>query len=145
MAKAFDENTMNCSWLTASTAGTLSTAKITSVNSTSTSTANSGVARRLPLILREQVRAVELVGARHDPVDDLEEPAVARVDVLVVGEHHPPGGEQQERPEHVEDPVEALDQGDAGEDEDRPHHERPEDAPEQHPVLVLRRAPRSSS
>ena len=50
MAKAFDENTMNCSWLIASTAGTLSTAKMTSVSSTSTSTANSGVARRRPLI-----------------------------------------------------------------------------------------------
>ena len=49
MAKAFDEKTMNGSWLTASTAGTLSTAKITSVASTSTSTANSGVASRLPL------------------------------------------------------------------------------------------------
>ena len=48
MAKAFDENTMNCSWLTASTAGTQSTAKITSVASTSTSTANSGVASRRP-------------------------------------------------------------------------------------------------
>ena len=50
MAKAFDEKTMNDSWLTASTAGTLSTAKITSVNSTRTSTANSGVARRRPSI-----------------------------------------------------------------------------------------------
>ena len=89
MAKAFDENTMNCSWLTASTAGTLSTAKITSVSSTSTSTANSGVASRRPLILREQLRAVELVGARHDPVDELEEPAVAGIDVLVVAEHQP--------------------------------------------------------
>ena len=51
MAKAFEENTMNCSWLTASTAGTLSTAKIRSVSSTSTSTANSGVASRRPSIL----------------------------------------------------------------------------------------------
>ena len=48
MAKALDEYTMNCSRLTASTAGTLSTAKITSVNSTSSRTANSGVASRLP-------------------------------------------------------------------------------------------------
>ena len=67
MAKAFEEKTMNCSWLTASTAGTQSTAKITSVASTSTSTANSGVASRLPFDLREQVRPVELVGASGRP------------------------------------------------------------------------------
>ena len=46
MANAFDENTMNCSRLTASTAGTESTANTTSVASTRSSTANSGVARR---------------------------------------------------------------------------------------------------
>ena len=32
--------------------------------------------------------------------------------------------------------AELFDQGDAGEDEDRLHHERSEDAPEQHAVLV---------
>ena len=48
MAKAFEANTMNCSWLIASTAGTESTAKTTSVASINTSTANSGVASRLP-------------------------------------------------------------------------------------------------
>ena len=47
------------------------------------------------------------------------------------------GRVEQERAEDVEDPVEALDQRDAGEDEDRPQHERAEDAPEQHPELVL--------
>ena len=50
MAKAFEAKTMNCSRLTARTAGTESTAKTTSVASMSTSTANSGVASRsLPL------------------------------------------------------------------------------------------------
>ena len=47
IANAFELNTMNGSWLTARTAGTESTAKITSVASTRTSTANSGVASRL--------------------------------------------------------------------------------------------------
>ena len=50
MANALDENTMNCSWLTASTAGTESTANTTSVASTRRSTAKSGVARRRPSI-----------------------------------------------------------------------------------------------
>src|SRR4051794_9806339 len=44
IANAFDVNTMNCSLLTASTAGTESTANSTSVDSTSNSTAKSGVA-----------------------------------------------------------------------------------------------------
>ena len=51
MAKAFDENTMNGSLDTAKTAGTESRAKITSVNSTTTRVANSGVAARLALTL----------------------------------------------------------------------------------------------
>jgi hypothetical protein len=49
MAKAFELNTMNFSRLTARIAGTESTANTTSVASTSTSTANSGVATRLAL------------------------------------------------------------------------------------------------
>ena len=48
IANTFEVNTMNCSLLTASTAGTESTANSTSVDSTSNSTANSGVAQRLP-------------------------------------------------------------------------------------------------
>ena len=139
IANAFEANTMNCSWLTASTAGTLSTANTTSVASTSSSTENSGVASRLAVLHREQLLAVELVGARHDPLGDLEEPALARVDVVVVAEHQLAGGVEQERAEDVEHPVEALDDRHAGEDERRPQDQRPEDAPEQHAVLVLRR------
>ena len=67
IANAFEANTMNCSWLTASTAGTESTAKSTSVASTSSSTANSGVASRWPFALREQLLPVELVGASARP------------------------------------------------------------------------------
>ena len=58
MAKAFEANTMNCSRLTARTAGTESTAKITSVVSMSTSTANSGVASSLPRPAGEELLAV---------------------------------------------------------------------------------------
>ena len=47
MAKALEAKTMNGSRLTARIAGTESTANTTSVASISTSTANSGVARRL--------------------------------------------------------------------------------------------------
>jgi len=51
IAKAFDAKAMYCSFVTAKTAGTESTAKMTSVISTNTRTARSGVARRLPLTL----------------------------------------------------------------------------------------------
>ena len=48
-----------------------------------------------------------------------------------------PGRVEQERPEDVEDPVEALDEGHPGEDEDGPQHQGAEDAPEQDAELVL--------
>ena len=44
---------------------------------------------------------------------------------------------EQERAEDVEDPLEAFDERDAGEDEDAAQHERAEDAPEQDAELVL--------
>ena len=128
---------MNGSWLTASTAGTLSTAKITSVNSTRTSTANSGVASRLPLTLvnRSAPSYSSVLGTTR--AARAHELALGRVELLVPRHEHAHGGEDQEAAEHVEHPLERLDQGDAGEDEDRPQHEGAEDAPEQDPVLVL--------
>ena len=44
--------------------------------------------------------------------------------------------DQQEGAEHEQHPLEALEQRDPGEDEDEAQHQRPEDAPEQHPELV---------
>ena len=60
MAKAFDANTRNGSCDTARIAGTESTAKITSVTSTTTSAASSGVAARLPSMPGDELVAVEL-------------------------------------------------------------------------------------
>ena len=129
---------MNGSRLTASTAGTESTANTTSVASIRISTANSGVATRLALITGEQLLAVVLVGGRHQPAHEAHGDVVVVVDVLglvVAGDLH--GRVQQERAEDVEHPLEVLDQRHAGEDEDGAQDERPEDAPEQHPELVL--------
>ena len=85
MAKAFDANTMNCSRLTARTAGTESTAKITSVASISTSTANSGVASRLPSMLAVNSFCPSYsVGGRHDPAHEPQHRVVLGVDLLVV-------------------------------------------------------------
>ncbi len=75
-ANAFDANTMNCSWLTARTAGTESTAKMTSVASISTSTANSGVASRLPFCFVNSFGPVVLGRRRDETVHQLQEPGV---------------------------------------------------------------------
>src|SRR6476469_6707146 len=109
MAKAFEANTMYCSRLTASTAGTESTAKTTSVVSMSTSTANSGVARSL---------AFSLVKSFW--------PSYSGVDGLVLLPHQAHACEDEEGAEHEQQPVEAVEQGHAGEDEDEPHEQRPE-------------------
>ncbi len=45
----------------------------------------------------------------------------------------------QQRSESVENPVEALDQADAGNNENAAHQERTENSPEQHAALMLLR------
>jgi len=54
-------------------------------------------------------------------------------------EQHPDASEHQERPEYVQDPVVLLDERRANEDESEAHHQRPDDTPEQHPVLEFAR------
>ena len=129
---------MNGSRLTARTAGTESTANTTSVASMSTSTANSGVATRLAFrrvnsfwpSYSSVVGTILRTSAHRDVV------VVVDLLVLVVaGDLH--RGVEQERAEDVQHPLEVLDQRDAGEDEDGAQHEGAEDAPEEHPELVL--------
>ena len=52
-------------------------------------------------------------------------------------QRHPDAGEDQERAEDVEDPLVGLDERRAGHDHHEAHGQRPDDAPEQDPVLVL--------
>ena len=56
---------------------------------------------------------------------------------LVLLPHEAHAGENEEGAEHEQQPFEAVEEGHAGEDEDEPHEQRPEDAPEQHAVLEL--------
>ena len=117
-------------------AGMESTANTTSLVSTSTSTANSGVASSAPL------RRVKSFWPSYSSVDGTRRRTSAEHGVAfrvhrrpgVAGDLH--RGHEQERAEDVEDPVEALEQRDAGEDEHGPQHEGTEDAPEQHAELV---------
>ena len=100
------------------------------------STANSGVASSLPVRRGEHLLTVVLGGGRYHRRTSLRRLfSGGPPGLLVAGD--PEGGDEQEGAEDVQDPVERLDQGDAGEDEDRPQHEGAEDAPEQDPELVL--------
>ena len=139
MAKALDENTMNCSRLTARMAGIESTANTTSDDSTTISTASSGVASRLPFWTVNRFWPSYSVVDGIDPVHQLEDGVVVGVDLLVAGPEQLDRGVEQERAEDVDDPAEPLEDGDAAEDEDGPQHQRAEDAPEQDPELVLLR------
>ena len=57
---------------------------------------------------------------------------------LVLLEGHLEAADDEHRAEDVDDPVEFFEQGDARADEHRAHDQRPNDAPEQHLVLILR-------
>src|SRR5882672_11687532 len=52
-------------------------------------------------------------------------------------EQQPPGGEQDEGCEGIDDPLNAFDEGDAGADCQRPEHEGACDAKQQHATLML--------
>ena len=139
MAKAFDAKTRNGSRDTARMAGIESTAKTTSVVSTRIRTAKSGVASRAP------VRRVNIFCPSYSVVEgttrrtSFEDGIVLGMDLgaRVAGDLD--RRVQQEGAEDVEHPVEGLDQGHTGEDEDGAQDEGAEDAPEQHPELVLGR------
>ena len=48
--------------------------------------------------------------------------------------NHPYPGKQQKKPEKNYYPVKPVDQGDAGEDEYRPHNDSSQNSPEKYPV-----------
>jgi hypothetical protein len=60
------------------------------------------------------------------------------MDLGVAVGQEPYAGDDQEATKNVDYPVEALEQCRAGHDEGSPHHEGPENPPEQHPVLIGR-------
>src|SRR6266850_2053840 len=52
-------------------------------------------------------------------------------------EQQPPGGEQDEGCEQIDDPLNAFDEGDAGGDRQRPEYKRAGDAKQKHATLML--------
>ena len=92
----------------------------------------------LRVVFGEQLLAVVGVRGRHDSPHESHGDVGVVVDLfglVVMGDL--PRRVEQERAEDVEDPLEAFDELDAGEDEDAAQHQRAEDAPEQDAELVL--------
>ena len=137
MAKAFELKTMNCSRLTARMAGIESTANTTSLGLDDDQHGQQRRGQQLAAVPHEQVLAVVLGGRRYDAPHQAEDRVLLGVDLLLALAHEAERRDQQERPEHEEQPLELLEQRHAGEDEDEPQHERAEDAPEQRPELEL--------
>src|SRR3954471_23514939 len=61
------------------------------------------------------------------------------VDFRTSGKRHLDSGINQKRAEDIEHPVKAGDDAHSHENEERAHRDRPDDAPEQHAVLITRR------
>jgi hypothetical protein len=59
------------------------------------------------------------------------------VELLVLLQRHAHAGDDEQRAEDVDDPLESGQQRRARADEQAAHHERAENPPEQHAVLVL--------
>src|SRR3989304_1284572 len=76
------------------------------------------------------------VGYRHQSAKEPQHGIPFRVNLLALLPGHLDAGQDQEGPEDVNDPMELLDQGNAGGNKDGPHNQRAQDAPEKDLVLV---------
>jgi hypothetical protein len=88
---------------------------------------------------REELLAVVAGRDLHPAAHPFERRIALQVGLLAGGPPHLDAGEDQERAEQVEDPVELRDQPGAEEDHRRAQQQRAEDADHQHPLLELRR------
>jgi hypothetical protein len=107
---------MNVSRVIAKIAGMLSSAKT----------------RSNVVLAREDLLAVVVLAHRDDFADEFQDRVLLRVDLAAVVGRHPDAGEQQDRAEDVDRPVERVEQRGAGEDEDRPQDDRADDPVEEH-------------
>ena len=63
------------------------------------------------------------------------DPALAEILRLAFDEKHSPRADEKDRPENVEDELEAIDQLDSDEDHDSTHDQRADDSPDQRAML----------
>ncbi len=124
---------MNGSRVTASTAGIESTANSRSVVSTTISTRASGVAYRKRAAAHEKRAALVVLGHAEDLRKHAQQRVLLRMNVGAVLPQQLDAAVNQDCAEDVDDPVKAVQQRDAGGDEDGAHDQRADHAPEQHP------------
>ncbi len=98
-----------------------------------------GVARSRPALAHPEPLAVVLVGHGDQAAQGAQQRVAARVHRDLVLGGHADGGEHQEAAEHVDHPVEVLQQRLAPGDEGAAQDQRPEHSEEEDPVLVGRR------
>ena len=91
------------------------------------------------MLPHEELLSVVDVGDRDEPAQQPDDRVRFRIDVVLALGGHADPGEDQERAEHVDDPVELLNQVGAGDDHRAAHHQRAENAPEQHAMLIAQR------
>jgi hypothetical protein len=87
--------------------------------------------------VRPSMRVVEGGGDRHQLPHQPDDEVLLRVHRGILLHKQLDAGGDEDGAEDIDGPVEALEEGGTGEDEDGPHDERAEDAPEEHPVLIL--------
>ena len=87
----------------------------------------------------EELLPVELVGHRHDLAQQAKPTSRLLLVLVVAVADDLQAGVDEEDAEHQQQPPEPADQRAAEDDEDRPQGEGTEDAPEQHPMLILQR------
>jgi hypothetical protein len=101
-------------------------------------TTSSGVAIFDAVVHGEELLAVVVRRDLHLLADPLERGIGLQVRFLAGRPPHLHAGEDEERAEQIQDPVELRDQPGAHQDHDRAQHERAEDADHQHALLELR-------
>ena len=85
----------------------------------------------------EEAVAVEVVGGAQKAPRDAKGDVVLDLDLVLLLERQLEPGEDEERAEDVDHPVEVRQERRAGEDEDEAHDHRADDAPQEHAVLIL--------
>ena len=83
--------------------------------------------------------AVKLRGHRYQAAHESHQRVPVEIGVLDLHEEHPDAGDDQKRAEQIQNPMEPADQRRTDGDHHAAQHDRAEDAPEQHTMLVLRR------
>src|SRR5882672_1739639 len=87
----------------------------------------------------EEAVSLKVIRDRQKAAQGSDRWVLRRIDLMLAGKSKTNPAIDQERTEQIENPVEALDEADASQDEDTAHEERTEDSPKQNAALVLLR------